>query len=150
MLLSALFAFLHYLAAFGIVGTLLGEWLLLGPAPTLEQARRLQALDRWYGILAGLLLVVGALRVFQFEKGAAFYLGNPFFHLKLTLFVVVGLLSIYPTVRFIAWRKDTQHGRPPQVSAAEYRKLRAVLHLEMVGLVLIAASASLMARGIGH
>jgi len=34
-------------------------------------------------------------------KGSAFYFGNPFFNAKMALFVLVGLISIYPTVRFI-------------------------------------------------
>ena len=52
-----------------------------------------------------MLLVVGLLRVYYFEKGAAFYFGNAFFIAKLALFIVVGLLSIYPTLEFSAWRK---------------------------------------------
>ncbi|MEZ5526744.1 MAG: DUF2214 family protein [Gammaproteobacteria bacterium] len=41
-------------------------------------------------------------------KPAAFYNGNPVFHAKLTLFVLIALLSIYPTVFLLRQRKGVQ------------------------------------------
>lgn len=105
MIPNALFAFLHFVAAFGIVSTLVYEWLAFKRNLTHAEAIRIQQCDRWYGIFAGVILVVGFLRVFYFEKGSAFYFSNPFFHIKLGLFVLIGLLSIYPTVKFIGWKK---------------------------------------------
>ena len=34
----------------------------------------------------------------------------------MALFVLVGLISIYPTVRFIKWRAQTRQGAAPVVS----------------------------------
>jgi len=145
---SALFSFIHFAAVFGIVATLFFEWLTLSPAPTLQEARRIQRCDAWYGILAAVLVAAGLMRVYFFEKGKDFYLINPFFRLKIALFAIVGLLSIYPTVRFLAWRKQTRIGQPPMVAALEYSRLVLLLRLELLGLLLIAACATLMARGI--
>jgi putative membrane protein len=147
--MSALFAFLHFVAAFGIAAVLFLEWWTMSPAPTHAEARRLQASDGWYGILAGLLLVVGFLRVMYFEKGRDFYFGNPVFHAKLGLFVLIGLISIYPTVRFIKWRAQTRQGQAPTVSAREYGLIMLALRAEVVLLVGVLLCASLMARGIG-
>ncbi|HEX2539830.1 MAG TPA: DUF2214 family protein [Caldimonas sp.] len=147
--MSALFAFLHFVAAFGIAAVVFLEWWTMSPAPTHAEAVRLQASDRWYGILAALVLVVGVLRVLYFEKGREFYLGNPVFHAKLGLFLVVGLLSIYPTVRFIKWRAQTRQGLAPTVSAREYGLIMLMLRAEVVLLVGVLLCASLMARGIG-
>src|SRR5471032_1689109 len=91
MITSALFAFLHFAAVFGIVATLFLEWQTMSPTPSYAEARRIQACDRWYGILAGVVLIVGFLRVFYFEKGHAFYEASPYFHAKLGLFILIGL-----------------------------------------------------------
>ena len=88
MLISSLVAFLHFVAAFGIVATVVYEWLTFSRTPTHTEARRIQLSDRWYGIFAGLILVVGYLRVYYFEKGSEFYFSSPFFRVKLLLFLV--------------------------------------------------------------
>ena len=149
MIVSAFFAFLHFVAVFGIFAALFFEWLVVSEAPTLREARRIQLCDRWYGIFAALLLAVGLLRVYHFEKGSMFYFSNPIFNLKLALFLVLGLISIYPTVRFIAWRRATKLEQAPVVQPGEFRALRTILRLEMVLLLVIALCASLMARGLG-
>jgi putative membrane protein len=149
MVISAIFAFLHFLAVFGIFATVFLEWQTMSPAPTHAEARRIQRSDAWFGIAAAVVLVVGALRVFFFEKGKAFYLANPFFHAKLTLFILVGLLSIYPTIRFLKWRGQTSQGLAPNVAAGEYRRIMITLRAELVLLLGVALCASLMARGVG-
>lgn len=146
---SALFAFLHFVAVFGIFATLFLEWQTMSPKPSHAEARRMQQCDRWYGMFAMMVLAVGFLRVFYFEKGVAFYTASPYFHAKLTLFVLVGLLSIYPTVRFIKWRAYADKGQAPLVSDAEYRRILNVLRAEMLLLLGVALCASLMARGVG-
>ena len=108
----------------------------------------LQLCDRWYGIFAVAILVVGFLRVYYFEKGSAFYFANTFFRVKLALFVVIGLLSIYPTVRFIKWRSQMSGGKAPTVAQAEYRTIRTILRLELILLLAMVLCAALMARGI--
>jgi len=149
MVISALFAFLHFLAVFGIVGAIFFEWQTMSRAPSYREAKRLQLCDRWYGIFAAIVLVVGFLRVFHFEKGWAFYKANPFFHTKLTLFVLIGLVSIYPTIRFIKWRPQTSQGLAPTVTEREYKRIMVVLRTEIVLLLAMAMCASLMARGVG-
>ena len=149
MATSALFAFLHFLAVFGVFATLFLEWQTMSPAPTHGEALRIQRCDRWYGQFAMLLVVVGLLRVYFFEKGKAFYFGNPIFNAKMTLFILVGLVSIYPTVRFIKWRAQTRQGAAPVVSATEYRRIMMSLRAELLLLLAAALCASLMARGVG-
>ena len=149
MTASALFAFLHFVAVFGIFATVFLEWQTMSPAPTHGEALRIQRCDRWYGQFAMLLVVVGLLRVYFFEKGKAFYFGNPVFNAKMTLFVLVGLVSIYPTMRFIKWRAQTRQGAAPVVSATEYRRIMMSLRAELLLLLATALCASLMARGVG-
>ena len=96
------------------------------------------------------MLVVGFMRVFYFEKGSAYYFGNPFFHAKMGLFIAVGVLSIYPTVRFIKWRSQMTDGKAPTLSSSEYKTIRAVLRLELGLLLGMVLCAALMARGFGY
>ena len=149
MINSALFAFLHFRAVFGIFATVFFEWQTMSRTPTHAEARRIQACDRWFGIFAAVVLVAGFLRDFYFEKGKAFYFSNPYFHAKLTLFVLVGLLSIYPTIRFIKWGAQTKQGPAPLVPAAEHARIMLMLRAELVLLLGMALCASLMARGVG-
>jgi putative membrane protein len=149
MPISALFAFLHFVAAFTVFATVFYEWLTLSRTPTLAEALRLQRCDMWYGLAASAVVVVGLLRVFVFEKGSAFYAGNPFFWTKIGLFATVGLLSIYPTVQFLSWRKQTKTGAVPMLTEQQFSLLRTTLRLELVLLLGVMLSASLMARGVG-
>jgi len=149
MTTSAVFAFLHFVAVFGVVATVFLEWQTMSPSPSRAEALRLQRCDRWYGLFALMLVVVGLLRVYGFEKGSAFYFGNPFFNAKMALFVLVGLVSIYPTMRFIKWRAQTRQGAAPVVSATEYRRIMMSLRAELLLLLATALCASLMARGVG-
>lgn len=148
--MPTLFAFLHHLTAFALVAAIAIELVLLGQKFTLESARKLQVIDRVLGISAGLLLVVGLLRVFHFEKGAAYYFHNGAFHAKLGLFFLAAFLSIYPTVRFIAWNKSMKQGQLPQVSDGQWRLMRGIAHIELAAIVGILLAAAMMAKGIGY
>jgi putative membrane protein len=143
--MSAFFAFLHHVAAFALVAAVAVEFVLIRDDLNAKTVRRLQLADMVLGISAGVVLVVGLLRVFYFEKGASFYFHSASFIAKLALFVLVALLSIYPTVKFLSWKK----GEAPSVGAGTLRALRMLIHLELAGIVLILLFAALMARGIG-
>jgi putative membrane protein len=94
-------------------------------------------------------VVVGLLRVFYFEKGATYYAHNWFFWTKMLGFALAALLSIYPTVRFISWRKFTARNQVPEISDPEAVRIKLMLRLETVAIALILFSAAMMARGIG-
>lgn len=147
--MSALFAFLHHLAAFALVSALVVELVLIKGELSLATARRIRLYDAVYGASAGIVLVIGLLRVGHFEKGAAYYLHSLPFIAKLSLFVLIGLLSIYPTREFIGWGKHLKQGHLPPLDARKLRRIRTIIHLEMAGLALMILCAAMMARGIG-
>jgi putative membrane protein len=146
---SALFAFLHHLAAFALVATLAIEFVLIRGELTARSARRLQLTDMIFGMSSGVVLLVGLLRVFYFEKGASYYFHSWPFLAKLVLFLGVGLLSIPPTLEFMSWRRVLKQGQVPALSDARRRQLLRLMHLELAGVVGILACAALMARGVG-
>jgi putative membrane protein len=150
--MSTLFAFLHHLAAFTLVGALAIEFVLMGQATseqglTVPVARRLLITDAVLGAAATLLLIVGLLRVFFFEKGADYYFHSHAFMAKLSIFIVVGLLSIIPTREFLSWRKALNAGQAPSVRPEKLRLIKKLLHGELMAVVLIVLFAAVMARG---
>jgi putative membrane protein len=147
---SALLAFFHHALAFALVAVVTVELVLLRNPLTVPAARSILRMDAMYGLSAMLLLVVGFVRVFYTEKGAAYYFANVPFIAKITLFAVVGLISIYPTLQFLGWRKVLAAGSAPVLDAARQRKIRMILHIELTLLLIIMLCAALMARGIGH
>lgn len=148
MLSEALAAYAHFIAIFILLGTLVAEAALYRPrlgAATLALLRRI---DLGYLLAAIAVLVTGALRLFFFAKGPAFYAGNPVFWVKMALFVAVGLASIPPTMHFIRSAKAAGAGEIV-IEPRTYRHIRGHLTLELALLALIPLAATLMARGIG-
>lgn len=137
-------ATLHHLAVFGLVALLAMEAVALR-ATTIDPAR-LARLDARFGGVAGLVLLIGVIRVVWGGKGWAFYESNPFFWAKIAVFVAIGLLSIGPTLLFVRWRKtaagDAAFVPPPD----ELKRARAWVGLEALLLVPLLASAAAMAR----
>jgi len=148
--MSPFFAFLHHLAAFTLVGALVAELILIRDNLTLKNARMIQLADMTFGVSAGVLLIIGLLRVSYFEKGASYYLHNVPFVAKMSLFVLVGLLSVYPTVEFLSWRKSVKQGQAPAVTDRKLCAIRSIIQWELIGVVLIVLCAALMAKGIGY
>jgi len=142
-----LFAFLHHLCAFILVAAVAIEFTLIRQQLTLESARRLQATDVVLGAAAGALLVIGLLRVFLFEKGADYYFHSYAFLTKFVLFIIVGLLSIIPTMEFLSWREEIKAGEVPAMDAKQRRRVTMIIHSELAAIVIILLCAAIMARG---
>jgi putative membrane protein len=145
--MSTLFAFLHHLCAFTLVAALAIEFTLIKQELTLSSARRLQVTDLVLGIAAGALVVIGLLRVFFFEKGAAYYWHNHAFLTKFSLFVIVGLLSIIPTREFLSWGGAIRAGQVPVWETSRRKRVAMIIHAELAAVVIILLCAAIMARG---
>jgi putative membrane protein len=146
MLTDLLLASLHHLLFFALIAMLVNESALLRGTVDAPVLQRLARLDAGYGMVAGLLLAVGLLRVFYGIKGADFYLHNPWFHAKLGCFVLAGLLSILPTLRFARWRKAL-HANPHFVPAApEVASMARIVRFELALVAAILVFAAMMAR----
>lgn len=144
------FAFLHHLAAFTIFASLVVEFVLIKDELTLKSAKKLQLADMIYGIAAGMVIIVGFLRVFYFEKGADYYFHSVPFIMKISAFITVGLLSIFPTIEYLSWSKSLKAGQLPVISAHKIRIIRSLIHLELAGIAVVILGAALMAKGVGY
>ena len=138
-------AITHHLAVFALLAILVLEPALLRrsvAAPTLAAVARI---DLAYGALAGLALAAGLVRAFDAAKGWTFYAHNGFFWAKLATFVLIGLLSLPPTLKLLQWRQPQTPPDNAQVDA-----LRLYLWLELALFALLPALAAAMARGYGQ
>ena len=137
--------YLHFLSILTIAATVLGEYLLLKPVMTRKEIGRLSKIDVFYGLAAIVLLGAGLTLWFGgISKPTFYYSKNWIFHLKVGLFALVGILSIYPTVFFIKQRKGDEAETITIPS-----KLIWMIRLELILLLIIPLLATLMARGIG-
>ena len=148
-MINAIMAFLHHLAAFTLTAAIIYEHTAFRKGLSLADARRIQRMDILYGISAGVIVIVGLLRVFYFEKGAPFYAQNWFFWTKMFGFALAALLSIYPTIRFVSWNKSFAMNQAPEISDRDAARIKLLLRLEMVAIVIVLFSAAMMARGVG-
>jgi putative membrane protein len=145
----ALIAFGHFIAFFAITSALIVELVLIKESLSVETARRIQRADRALGISAMLLFIFGFLRVFYFEKGADYYFSNSFFQLKLVLLFTVGMISAYPTIQFVRWSGRLKHGEAIELTAATLKRIKKIIHWELILIAGIIFCASMMAKGFG-
>ena len=145
---DAILAYLHFAAIFTLLWFLAKEWTLLRAGAANVDIERIASSDAWFGAAAGLVLVTGALRAAFGAKGWAFYAHNPAFHVKVTLFVIVGLVSIAPTLKFLRWRKARRADPAFRVSEAEWTRARRFIMIELHLIALIPLLAVIMSRGL--
>lgn len=146
---NAIAAYGHYLSLGLIFASLSTELFTLKPELTNKEGWRVVIADTVYGIAGVGILATGILRYLYFEKGADYYSHQPVFWIKIALFIIVGLLSLYPTFSFLTWINDLRAEKPPEVSPEKVKLLRTIIHVELVAFSTIPLLASMMARGIG-
>jgi putative membrane protein len=145
---DALLAYAHFIAIFALASLLAGELFVLRETLTVAMLRRLRGMDRWYGIVAGLVILTGLGRLFFGLKGPAFYAGNAVFWTKMMLFVVVALLSVVPTVILLRSPADGAPDTLVVFENARYERLRTFLWAQVAVFLFIPLCAAFMARGL--
>jgi putative membrane protein len=143
-----------FLAAVHLLAFALGFWAVLTRGTALRrlvagvgEARSVLIADNLWGISALILLISGGMRAFGgYEKGTDYYLHQPLFHLKMTLFVLILLLEIAPMVTLIKWRIAL--GRGAAIDAGRAKLFARISHIEALLLLLMVVAATGMARAV--
>ena len=148
MILDAVLAYLHFIAIFTLFAFLTTQAVLLRRVPDVATIRLLGRVDLFYLGAALLVLATGLLRLMLGAKGADFYLSSWPIYVKIGLFLLVGIISVSPTLAFIRWRREAEHDAAWQVPAAEQAKARKLVVLEVHIAALIPIFAVIMARGL--
>ena len=149
MTTEALLAYAHFLAILTMVVFLASEaalcrreWL---NAAVVE---RLAKVDMIYGISSIAVLLTGVARTYWGMKGTGWYWTQPLLHAKITLFIVVAVMSIVATLRFMRWRRNLRAtGALP--TELEIKKTRRLIMIEAHLVALIPLLAVFLARGVG-
>ena len=135
----------HHLLIFILLGVLVAEVVLVRSGLSRSTITRTARIDLWYGAVAGMIVVVGFARAIFAAKGWNYYEHNGFFWAKITTFVVIALLSLPPTLRYLRWRRD---GVVP--SDIEIAFVQRFLWTEVALFALLPIFAAAMARGYGE
>ncbi len=148
MLLESVLAYAHFLAIFSVVVFLTSEAALCRVEwMNAAVVRRLARLDLIYLFAAIAVLLTGLARTYWGLKGMGWYWQQPLLHIKVTLFALIGLLSLKPTFSFLRWRRQLDaDGTLP--SADDIRSVRRLVMIEAHVLVLVPLAAALLARGV--
>ena len=144
-----------FLAAIHLLAFGLGFWAVLSRGTAFRRlsagvghAKSVLIADNLWGICAVILLVTGGTRAFGgYEKGTDYYLQQPLFHLKMTLFVVILLLEVAPMVTLIKWRIALAKGRA--IDERRAKLFARISHVEAMLVLLMVVAATGMARGVG-
>lgn len=144
-MLDLVLAIAHHILVFSLFGVLFAEIVLVRKGVDLATITRVGRIDLMYGAVAGLIVIVGFSRAVFAAKGWTYYSHNLFFHLKVATFIVVGLLSVPPTIAYIRWRRAETAPTDAQVAG-----VRRWLLAELVLFAFIPAFAAAMARGYGE
>lgn len=140
-----LIRYLHFISIFALVSSVVAEHLLLKERMTRKEIARLATIDGIYGLSAILAVAAGLTLWFGVGKPAEFYTQNWIFHTKVGLAVLMGILSIYPTVFFIQNRKGDHSNELIDIP----KNIKMVIRLELLLIVIIPLLATMMAKGIG-
>ena len=137
--------YFHYLGFALLFAALAAELALHKPRVDGHVARKLARTDALYGFAFLLVLVTGLLKVFYYGKPPSYYGHNFVFHIKLTVVLLVFLISLYPTVHFFKARRTA-----PQDAATYPDAVGVILRIEMALLLVLPLLGVMMARGYGY
>ena len=144
MTIEILLRYLHFICIFGIVSSLVAEHILLKTSLKRKEIGRIAKIDGIYGFAVLVLLAAGmTLWLGGYGKPMEFYTQNALFQTKLAMFLLIGLLSIYPTVFFFKKRK----GDPTELVEIP-KSIFWSIRLELLLVFTIPLLAGLMAKGI--
>ena len=140
---EVLVRYLHFLGIIALSASLVSEHLLLSLDNSAKKMKRLAAVDGVFGMSALTVLAAGLLLWFVVGKPSEFYTHNWVFHIKLTLFAVIGCLSVFPTIFFIRHRNSASD------DVIIPKSIIMIVRAELALLLCVPLFAAFMARGYG-
>ncbi len=135
--------YLHFIGIFVLFTTLVLEHTLLKKEMAPAQIKKIAFIDGLYAASALIVLLMGLLLWLMVGKPADFYTKNPVFHVKVTLFIVIALMSIYPTVFFLKQRKNNA------ATLTVPKPVIMIIRAELTLLLIVPLLAVMMAQGYG-
>ena len=145
MELELLFRYLHFIGIIMVAGMLCTQRIIIKPRMSGISLRTIARVDAMYGLGSVLFVGAGLCLWLWVGKPAEYYTYNWIFILKLSLAVILGILSLWPTRFFWKFRKSSDSN--------EYDVpgfVLIIINIELILLAIIPLCAVLMARGYGY
>lgn len=138
-----IFRYIHFIGIMSLAATLVAEHLIISSQMSMKQFKKVVFIDLIFGISAVLTLIGGLALWLWVGKDASFYSTNWVFHVKLTMFILIALLSIYPTMFFLKNRKkDSETINVP-------KSIIMFIRLELALLFILPFLGALISRAYG-
>jgi putative membrane protein len=134
---------MHFIGIIILSSALVSELLLLSVYKSATKLKRLAIVDAIFGFGALLVFTAGMLLLFVVGKPTLFYVENWVFNLKVTLFLTIAALSIYPTVFYIRNRNKNS------LEVIIPKSIIVAVRIQLTLLLFIPLCAVFMARGYG-
>jgi putative membrane protein len=130
-----------------LMGALFSEYLIVKIKITSEGLRMLSIANSIFVISLVIVLLSGLLRWFMFGKGHDFYMTNPFFHTKLTLYIILAIVAFFPGKKINKWKRQLNGDASFQIVEKEKKSLFLLFRIEFMIIIIIPLLAVLVARG---
>jgi len=144
MWLYSIVTYLHFISIFSLFAALIVALSLIKIKMKTSHFILLKKADLFFGIFAVTTVITGLFRMYSFGKGKDYYLSSPLFVLKFSLFILVGLLSIYPSLQFLKSGKL----KTEFITFKHFKIIKYLLRIELILLLIIPFLAVLVAKGM--
>jgi len=145
--MHTLIHYLHILGIMLLMGSLMAEYLIAKIKITKESVRMLSIANSIFLISLVVVLISGLFRWFMFGKGNDFYMTNPFFHTKLTLYIILAIIAFFPGRKINKWKKQINNDSLYQIPEKGIKSLLLLFRIEFALIIIIPLLAVLIARG---
>ena len=142
-------AWLHYVSFMVLFAALTAEHLLTKKPITAPELKRVTIIDAVYGTSFVLVVITGLMKLMHYGKCAAYYMKVLQFHAKITLILLVFLISLYPTFTFLKLKRRARElpdGETIELPAG----VKHALRLQLLLVALIPLFAATVARAVGQ
>jgi len=136
--------YLHFIGLITLSSMLITQNVLIQKEVDHKALTRMVVVDTVYGLGGLVTLVCGLLLWFVVGKPSEFYSSNPLFQAKLSIFIVLAVLSAFPTAFFLRNRSSKA------VVVKIPKSLIVIKRVELALIIILPFLAVLMARGIGN
>jgi putative membrane protein len=134
--MSALFVIktIHYLCFIALLySSAMKNWLLFQSSASLSQVARVRRFDKLSGAAAGIIFLTGLAMLFWLAKPTQYYIAQPLFALKISIFVLASSLIVLTKFAF---------KRAIKAAASLWqvpRLVKIILMLDLIGLLVMAS-----------
>ena len=135
--------YIHFIGILIVFGMVLAELVLVQKELKRSVIKRMFVLDGIYGAFSLVVVGAGLYLWLGIGKSAEFYTANPLMHAKVGLFIVVGVLSLWPTIFYFKNRKGKMDDL---IKVPAY--VKRIIQVELGLLIIIPLLAALMAQGV--